>query len=737
MTRKYLQISIFIGILSLLIVTCIFQYTSADSIPTIDQFTSTTSPATAITQRTYGKSFRLSGQSSGCAQFDGNGTLTSSGSSCGGGVTSITDSSGSLSFVGSTGAVNGSINTSHANSWGTTQSFLTGIGGGINIGSSQIYEPTTGLVRVIGSLTATVGFSGDGSNLTSLPAGQLTGVVATVHGGLGTGTWNDGSIPYYNSSALRMAQDNSNLFWDSINHRLGLSGSTTPDGELSIGSSDTSFIDLHKNATSTFAQGINLENGCFAIGNTCITSSSGTVNSGIFGQATFYGANGTAVSGTSTLVFGTTTADANNIGIGTTSPFAKLSIQASSTLPALVVRGATTTNSGSIATFYGSATPLLTLDNNTTTTGTAVDAHVSVTCTDTTDPTNLKGCFQVKNAGRNLIDLVPRLGFNQMDLYLGNSTESYVFVSGPAQADLARLDLNATNVFFNAVGATVHLPANTVFSRLGDATNISNQFASGNIDQQTSAWDTSLGSADFIDFFTQAKPLQGLSSDIVECLTGRNIAGYTGCSFEIENQDWRNNTHSGDVGINIPINTRPTAHLDIREDDTTRNGPIVKLTGVASQTQPYLSILNSAGSSIFNATSTGNVGIGTSTPYATTSIQSNSSTGDAFVVATSSKNAVFGIDNDGHRFTSGPTPAITNGTDVGDDQGGTITTNVAVSSVTMTFSKAYRNTPYCKVTDDSLTISADVSSISTTAVTFSLSAPITTGHLYYECAYHQ
>jgi hypothetical protein len=85
-------------------------------------------------------------------------------------------------------------------------------------------------------------------------------------------------------------------------------------------------LTISGSATTTSNVGINLSNGCFAISGTCLTSSSGTVNSGVFGQMAFYGADGTAVSGTSSIVVGTTSANANNIGIGTTSPYAKLSI---------------------------------------------------------------------------------------------------------------------------------------------------------------------------------------------------------------------------------------------------------------------------------------------------------------------------------------------------------------------------------------------------------------------------
>lgn len=81
------------------------------TISTLDQFTSTSSPATAITQRTYGKAFRLSGQSTGCATFSSNGTLTSNGVACGSGSGSggLASTSpwvvGQLTYVASNSAI--------------------------------------------------------------------------------------------------------------------------------------------------------------------------------------------------------------------------------------------------------------------------------------------------------------------------------------------------------------------------------------------------------------------------------------------------------------------------------------------------------------------------------------------------------------------------------------------------------------------------------------------------------
>lgn len=103
--------------------------------------------------------------------------------------------------------------------------------------------------------------------------------------------------------------------------------STTPGSLFSIGT--TNGINF-STASTTFNStgGINLVSGCYAINGTCIGGSggSGTVNTGIFGQLAFYGANGTTVSGTSTIVVGTTTADANFVGIGTTNPTQQLQV---------------------------------------------------------------------------------------------------------------------------------------------------------------------------------------------------------------------------------------------------------------------------------------------------------------------------------------------------------------------------------------------------------------------------
>jgi hypothetical protein len=121
-----------VGLLGLVALATAFN-AHAQGISQLQQFTSTTSPQSAITQTVFGKALRLTGQNSGCAQFSANGTLTSSGSSCGGGFSYPFPSnatSTALSFTGgitasaltisglngilkaSSGVVSGSANTS-------------------------------------------------------------------------------------------------------------------------------------------------------------------------------------------------------------------------------------------------------------------------------------------------------------------------------------------------------------------------------------------------------------------------------------------------------------------------------------------------------------------------------------------------------------------------------------------------------------------------------------------------
>jgi hypothetical protein len=103
-------------------------------------------------------------------------------------------------------------------------------------------------------------------------------------------------------------------------------GTTTPGSLFSI----NSIANFTTATTSLYGTGgINISGGCFAVNGTCIAGGggSGTVSSATQGQFAFYNANGTTVSGTSTLF----ASQAGNVGVGTSSPLAKFSVQGGGT----------------------------------------------------------------------------------------------------------------------------------------------------------------------------------------------------------------------------------------------------------------------------------------------------------------------------------------------------------------------------------------------------------------------
>jgi lysophospholipase L1-like esterase len=109
-------------------------------------------------------------------------------------------------------------------------------------------------------------------------------------------------------------------------------GTTTPGTVLSIGDTGTNTINISATATSTFGTGINLRTGCFSVNGTCITgggSGSGASTTLLSdtntwtGNNTFGFASTTQIGSTGSAYFATA---GGNVGIGTTSPYAKLSV---------------------------------------------------------------------------------------------------------------------------------------------------------------------------------------------------------------------------------------------------------------------------------------------------------------------------------------------------------------------------------------------------------------------------
>lgn len=142
--------------------------------------------------------------------------------------------------------------------------------------------------------------------------------------------------------------------------------------------------------------------------------------------------------------------------------------------------------------------------------------------------------------------------------------------------------------------------------------------------------------------------------------------------------------------------------------------------------------------------STGQIGIGSTTPGARFAIQANA--GDTnpylFMIGSSTASAtttLYKIDNVGHQTTSGGTPGISGGTSSvsGNDNNGTITvTGTALTSVTLTFAQPWATAPDCTESDNSTALTADITSISTTQVVFGFSIGVSSGIVWYQCRAH-
>lgn len=189
-----------------------------------------------------------------------------------------------------------------ANSFSGVFKFPSLSAGTLNLSSLGIVYPTATSSLSVASpltLTGTAGALVGGTNLTiNCPSCITSNAVSSVSNSDGTLT----VTPTTGSVVASIALSHANT-WTGIQ--------TWTNG----------FVN---NATSTGSAGFNISGGCFAILNVCIGSGSGsgTVNSGTTGQDAYYASNGTAVSATSTIFITT----ASNVGIATTTPQSLLTL---------------------------------------------------------------------------------------------------------------------------------------------------------------------------------------------------------------------------------------------------------------------------------------------------------------------------------------------------------------------------------------------------------------------------
>lgn len=244
----------------------------------------------------------------------GHGTLTVSGLS----------TLANLLMTGSTTLQNfTAVNSTTTNA--TTTSFAVS-----SLTSGRVPYLTTGGAFVDSSL-----FTFDGTRLTATYASTTalsssgSAYFATTGGNVGIASTTPWGLLSINPNALGagvpsfvIGSSTATSFIVDNGGMVGI-GTTTPGSLFSI-----SGVANFTTATSSFyGNGINLTGGCFAVNGVCAGSGSGTIESGTTGQFPYYAANGTTLTATSSIFLGTS----GNVGIGTMSPYNKFQVTGTGT----------------------------------------------------------------------------------------------------------------------------------------------------------------------------------------------------------------------------------------------------------------------------------------------------------------------------------------------------------------------------------------------------------------------
>lgn len=117
-------------------------------------------------------------------------------------------------------------------------------------------------VRIVGGGSGGFGFGeSDGNHITLLELGAWSaGTMPVSKGGTGNSSYTAGSVVF--SDGVNLAQNNTNLFWDNANGRLGI-GTNTPTSKLDV----TGNVNVSGALNVTGSSNVNLQTPALLIGN--------------------------------------------------------------------------------------------------------------------------------------------------------------------------------------------------------------------------------------------------------------------------------------------------------------------------------------------------------------------------------------------------------------------------------------------------------------------------------------
>lgn len=615
------------------------------TISTLDQFTSTSSPASAITQRIFGKTVRFTGYNAGCAEFSSNGTISSTGVLCG------------------TGSGGGSDPFTHTNNFGVvTSATNTPIWGQAGIFASSTSRFEGLFVNGIFGASSTVLFTNGFTAFSSSTLQNFTGFNSTTT----NATTTSFAVSALTANMLVASNGIKGLVSTSTigNNQLQNSSITINTTPAALGSSVTitaaSSTLLANNNTFT---GINVFSAAFAASSTALFGQGFTAYaSSTIQDFTFKTATGTAA--TTTNLFASIGSFTNILRSGTADGCATWASGLLGTTGVACGSGGGGSNTDKWATSTDGATiepnsgggimirasstlQNFTAQNATTSQATTTSFAVSGTATSTfAGGVNLSsGCFSILNS------CVGGAGGGSGTINSGTAGQAAYYKSAGTT-----IDATSTLVFsqFTAAGS---VPANSQLStftggvRINGATSNGPQVgyaALGNYNAILKGAGSTRGAGVAFDVSSGAAFPTGQVSASIYANQGCGSSNGANLNF----YTWDDNFGAGGLRQTIACNgrtgfgsTTPLGIVSIQATTTYLSSkiPLLVMATTTNGTQSTTTLL---------VDSRGFMGLSTTSPFANFSVQGNSAQLDPLFVVASSTSAkattTFMIDRNGN-----------------------------------------------------------------------------------------